>query len=119
MVDDDPLILRALRTRLQHAGHEVSAHADGASALSAAERWPADVALIDINMPGLNGINVAKGLRRLRPECAVILQTAGKSEDVLREARQSDVLSVLEKPFEARELLELVESSCPKLVGVP
>ena len=110
LVDDDPLILRALRTRLTYVGHDVQAYSDGASALSGLEAWPADIAVLDINMRGLNGFQVASSIRARHPDCRIVMQTASKSEEVWSKLSHEKVEAVLEKPFDSKMLLSLIES---------
>ncbi len=111
LIDDDPLILRALATRIGHAGHEVRAYTDGSSGLWSLNTWPADFAVIDINMAGLNGFQVAREIQDRFPACKVILQTASRSEDVWHQLANQPVDAVLEKPFDSSELLELISAA--------
>ena len=110
LVDDDPLILRALRTRLNFAGHDVQTYSDGASALCGLEGWPADVAVLDINMQGLDGFQVSRAIRQRFPDCRIVMQTASKSDDVWGRLTRQDVDAVLEKPFDSKVLLGLIDS---------
>lgn len=110
LVDDDPLILRALRTRLTYVGHDVQAYSDGASALCGLEAWPADVAVLDINMRGLDGFQVSKAIRERYPDCRIVMQTASKSDEIWSKLSHQDVDAVLEKPFDSKVLLALIEN---------
>lgn len=110
LVDDDPLILRALRTRLSYAGHDVQTYSDGASALCGLESWPADVAVLDINMRGLDGFQVSSAIRERFPECRIVMQTASKSDEIWNQLSREDVDAVLEKPFDSKVLLALIDS---------
>ncbi len=110
LVDDDPLILRALRTRLSYVGHDVQAFSDGASALCGLEAWPADVAVLDINMRGLDGFQVSKAIRERYPDCRIVMQTASKSDEIWGKLSHQDVDAVLEKPFDSKVLLALIEN---------
>lgn len=110
LVDDDPLILRALRTRLTYVGHDVQAYSDGASALCGLEAWPADVAVLDINMRGLDGFQVSKAIRERYPDCRIVMQTASKSDEIWGKLSHQDVDAVLEKPFDSKVLLALIEN---------
>lgn len=110
LVDDDPLILRALRTRLTYVGHDVQAYSDGASALCGLEAWPADVAVLDINMRGLDGFQVSKAIRERYPDCRIVMQTASKSDEIWSKLSDHDVDAVLEKPFDSKVLLALIEN---------
>jgi len=72
-VDDEsiPLILR--KSVLEKWGYEVIAAASGTEALDAVERWPIDLVLTDLLMPGLSGTQLAREIKRRRPELPVVL----------------------------------------------
>ena len=89
LVDDDTAILRALTARLTHAGYEVSAASNASIALTQAEQLAPDVALLDINMPGIDGFKLAEALRERRPDCVCIFLTASRSRE------QRDIATVL------------------------
>ena len=110
LVDDDPLILRALRTRLVHAGHDVQTFSDGASALCGLDNWPAEVAVLDINMRGLNGFQVSSAIRERLAECRIVMQTASKSDEVWSQLADEEVDAVLEKPFDSKVLLAIISN---------
>lgn len=112
LVDDDPLILRALRTRLTFAGHDVQTYSDGASALCGLEGWPADIAVLDINMRGLDGFQVSSSIRSRYPDCRIVMQTASKSDEIWGKLKHESVDAVLEKPFDSKVLLGLIDSLC-------
>lgn len=63
LVEDHDDLRDTLRAALQLAGHEVHTCADGSAAIDAARNWQAEVALIDIGLPGLSGYEVARGIR--------------------------------------------------------
>ena len=63
IAEDDPAILKLLETNLQVAGYEVVCAEDGAQALDAARAQVFDLALLDIMMPGMNGIEVCQRLK--------------------------------------------------------
>ncbi len=104
LVDDDIPILRALDARLTHSGYAVDAMRDASSALSHAAQYPPDVALLDINMPGLDGFQMAERMRVQHPDCSLFFITAGADDDV--RARAAALGGVLhEKPFNSEDLL--------------
>jgi putative two-component system response regulator len=113
-VAEDDLATRALlRATLERADYHVRAVDNGASALAEITRNPPDVALLDIGMPDMDGIEVTRALRRL-PATAllpIILVTArGRLEDKVAglDAGASDFIT---KPFEPAELLARVRSN--------
>ena len=67
VVDDEPLIRKAVSRLLTRRGYSVVSCADGEEALREAERLPFDVALVDYEMPGRDGLKVLSGLRERQP----------------------------------------------------
>ena len=114
LVAEDDLATRALlRATLERAQYRVREFDNGADALIDIQRMPPDVALLDIGMPGLDGLEVTRAVRRT-PATAllpVILVTArGRTEDKVAglDAGASDFVT---KPFEPAELLARVRAN--------
>src|SRR5207249_11676418 len=85
---DDHLVLRqALRALLERRGLEVVAdEPDGRAAVSAVQRLMPDVAILDVAMPVLNGVDAAREIQRLAPDCTVILLSGIDDARFVREA---------------------------------
>src|ERR671931_1658085 len=85
---DDHLVLRqALRALLERRGLEVVAdEADGAAAVNAVRRLAPDVAVLDVAMPVLNGVDAAREIARIAPSCAVILLSGVDDTRFVRQA---------------------------------
>jgi DNA-binding NarL/FixJ family response regulator len=105
--DDHPLILHGLATLL--AGDEqlevVATPRDGTEALAAARAQRPDIALLDVSMPGLDGIEVLKALNRERWPTRVVLLTASIRDDQLLEAISAGVAGVILKESASETLL--------------
>jgi DNA-binding NarL/FixJ family response regulator len=84
LVDDHPLTRSALAALLrQHAFAVVGEAADGEQAIEAAGRLAPDLVLLDLSMPGLDGLNALPRLREAAPGCEVVVLTASGTEDNL------------------------------------
>ena len=95
---------------LTHAGFEVEHAADGPTALAVAARTRPDLVVLDLMLPGLDGLEVCRRLRRARPDVAVVMLTAlGEESDrvVGLEIGADDYVA---KPFSPRELVLRVRS---------
>ena len=79
-VDDDPAILELHGTLLRNNGYEVLTAPDGLSGIDATRRRHIDVVVLDINMPGMDGNQVAEVLRTERPALPVVIWSAGPEE---------------------------------------
>jgi len=108
VAEDNPGNVKVLKGVLEGAGHEVEITTDGEAALSALERTRFDIALLDINMPEVNGYEVAKLYRvghigewRL----PIVALTADATSETERLCREAGMDAVLLKPVEAAELL--------------
>ena len=112
VVDDDRDNANSIVTLLQLWGHEAEAAYSGEDAISKALAVDADVVLIDIVMPGMNGFDVAKELRRLCPRAKFLALTGFTRADIVRRSRDAGFAKVLFKPAAAKELKEAVETEC-------
>ena len=110
VVEDDPAIRRGLVDSLTFAGYRVIDCAEGESARRALLGADLDLVLLDVVVPGLDGLDFLPELRAARPTLPVILVTArGAEEDRVRGLRSGADDYVL-KPFSASELLARVEA---------
>jgi two-component system, NtrC family, response regulator GlrR len=103
LVDDEPGMLETLTDILVSAGYAVTAVGDGDTALEHMRRGGYDVVLMDVRMPGRDGVSVF--VDSGAPPPPVILMTAYALEERLRVAREAQVHAVLHKPFAAPYLL--------------
>lgn len=106
LVDDEPGMRETLTDILISAGYDVTAVGDGDTALEHIRSGGYDVVLMDVRMPGRDGVSVF--LDSGAPPPPVILMTAYALEDRLRVARAAKVHAVLQKPFAAPYLLGIL-----------
>src|SRR5438105_2911831 len=82
VVDDDDTVAGVVVGYLERAGHLAERAADGPAALAAIDAAPPDLVLLDIMLPGLDGIEVCRRVRAALPDLPVIMLTAlGEAED--------------------------------------
>ena len=81
VMDDDEQIRATLRRALLYGGYDVSLAGTGEEALEKAIQHPPDIAVLDIMLPGINGLEVCRRLREDRPNLPIILLTARDSVD--------------------------------------
>jgi two-component system, OmpR family, phosphate regulon response regulator PhoB len=115
VVDDEPPIVDLVRFTLEDADVRVVEASDGAEALVVARQTIPDLVLLDVHMPGLDGFEVCRQLRR-EPSLArtpiVMLTAAGQEADRAR-GRAAGADEYLTKPFSPLALLALVEALVP------
>jgi response regulator NasT len=98
IADDEALIRMGLRTMLEDKGHKVvGAATDGASAIQMARTEKPDVILLDIKMPGMDGLEAARKIMHERPTPIVML-TAFSQRELVNEAKDASVFGYLVKP---------------------
>jgi two-component system chemotaxis response regulator CheY len=102
VVDDDTLMREVLKALLRDEGFEVAGEArDGQSALVLLERTKPDIVCLDVNMPGMSGIDVLKNIRSRNPDIRVVMITGDSSMSTVREAVGFGAMGYIIKPFKA------------------
>jgi two-component system phosphate regulon response regulator PhoB len=117
IVEDEAVILRLLEVNFRLAGFEVETAARGEEALAKAAASPPDVAILDIMLPGLSGLEVCERLRAA-PETAdvPVVMLSARTQDEERERSYAlGVVAYVTKPFEPAELVEVVR----RALGAP
>lgn len=113
VIDDQEPIRRIVRRALESQRHEVLDAEDGESGMQLLEREPVDVVITDIFMPGWDGIQTLREIRKRYPSVKVIAISGGDSTGILDLRQDAELLGAvksLQKPFTAREIIELVQS---------
>ena len=111
VIDDDELLRRALRAVLEAAGYDVIEAAEGAAGLRVQRDQGADLVLVDIFMPGVDGLEFIRTLRAELPHAKIIAMSGGGGTghaDVLRMAAAFGASRTLRKPFKPRDLLTAI-----------
>jgi two-component system, OmpR family, KDP operon response regulator KdpE len=104
IVDDERSIRQSLRTILANFGFVIVEAARGEEALSLVRAAQFDAVLLDINMPGMGGIEVCRLMRRTAPRLPIVMLTVQDSEDRKVEALDAGADDYITKPFQLREL---------------
>jgi two-component system, OmpR family, KDP operon response regulator KdpE len=104
IVDDERSIRLSLRTILSNFGFVVVEAARGEEALSLVRSAEFDAVLLDINMPGMGGIDVCRLMRKTSPRLPIVMLTVQDAEDRKVEALDAGADDYITKPFQLREL---------------
>jgi CheY-like chemotaxis protein len=111
VVDDDVDTCRNLSDILTDLGYHVEVAHDGLMALQRVQRQPYDIALLDLKMPGMDGLTLYREIRKLRAETVAIVVSAFASRETVSEALAAGAWQVLPKPVDFTRLLKLVDEA--------
>jgi len=111
VVDDEASIRRALHTTLSTLGFDIEEASAGEQAVSFVRTERYDVALLDINMPGIGGIEACRTIRRLSPQLPILMLTVRDSEHDKIEALDAGADDYITKPFHVGELMARVRAA--------
>lgn len=110
IVDDDPRLTSALRRTLAYEGYQVSVAENGERALTLARAKPPDLVILDVMLPGINGLEVCHRLRSAGESVAVLMLTARDSISDRVAGLEIGADDYLVKPFALEELLARVKA---------
>jgi CheY-like chemotaxis protein len=111
VVDDDPDICRNLADIMADLGYRVDTAPDGPAAIELVRQNPYDVALLDFKMPGMDGLELYREVKRLRAGTVAIIVSAYTTATTREEALGAGAWRVLPKPVDLPELLGLVDEA--------
>jgi DNA-binding response OmpR family regulator len=109
IVDDDRGLRLALAALLSEAGYVVRQAADGPEAIRSLDETPFDVALLDVGLPGMSGLDVLERMRAVARPPLVIVMTADDTSETLLEAVRRQAYRFLRKPFAPAAIVEVIE----------
>jgi len=108
LVDDEEAYVKILAKRLAKRNYEVAVAFSGTQGIQAARREDFDVAVLDLKMEDVDGIEVLKVFKKMAPKMEVIMLTGHGSEQAAREGVQFGAFDYLTKPCELEELIEKI-----------
>jgi two-component system, OmpR family, KDP operon response regulator KdpE len=111
VVDDEPSIRRALHATLSTLGFDIEEASGGEQAVSFVRTERYDAALLDINMPGMGGIDTCRAIRRLSPRLPILMLTVRDHPDDKIDALDAGADDYVTKPFHVGELMARVRSA--------
>ncbi|HEY0830068.1 MAG TPA: response regulator transcription factor [Candidatus Dormibacteraeota bacterium] len=117
VVDDEPRIIQLVRDYLEHGGFTVLVASDGAAALRTARTGRPDLVVLDLGLPGLDGLDVARALRR-DGEVPIIMLTARTEESDKLVGLELGADDYLTKPFSPKELVARVRAVLRRAEGM-
>ena len=111
IVDDEPIVRESLGSWFSNGGYAVEVADSGKQALDRLGSTDADVFLLDVKMPGMDGIELQKRIREAKPDATVIIMTAYASVDTAVAAMKQGAYDYIIKPFDPDDLEHLVRNA--------
>jgi len=111
LVDDEQIVHQTLGPYLLDSGHQVDDAFEGSKALKLLETNDYDLALLDIKMPGINGLAVLSRIGEIRPELSVVIITGHGNMEMVIQALRLGAVDFLSKPVKLLELDAVLEKS--------
>ncbi len=117
LVDDEVGYIEVLSKRLTRRGFQVTTASSGAEAIRAARRWDFDIAVVDLKMEDMDGIEVLKVLKRMVPALHVIILTGHGSERAARDGIAQGAFDYLIKPIGLDPLIARIRAATSSETG--
>ena len=105
LVDDEKTMVKYLSKRLIKRGFDISSAYNGLEALEQVKAADFDVVLLDVLMPGMNGIDTLKEIKKIKPRTEVIMLTGHASVEAGIEGMKAGAFNYIMKPFDPNELV--------------
>jgi len=120
IVDDDPGMRETLSDILEDKGFLVAIAESGEAAIERMRESPCDIILIDIMMPGMNGVETLHQIKIINPQATTVIMTGhSQLEGLVSEALWAGVDGVLYKPFDVDAVIEMVERKSRDIAALP
>ncbi len=117
VVEDEPTLRTQLRDRLVEKGYSVDVAADGETGLHLGREYPMDLAIVDLGLPGLSGLELIRQLRALQRSFPILILTARDAWQDKVDGLESGADDYLTKPFHSEELLARVNALLRRAAG--
>lgn len=116
LIDDEQTLLEYLSKRLLREGFTVKATFSGEEAIEAASNENYDIAVVDLKMPGIDGVETQKRLKKIQPFLQCIVLTGHGSIESALKSGQQDAFKYLLKPIDYEDLVEAIKEAYKKKV---
>ncbi len=110
IIDDDPVIRDIFVQTISSTGHEILTAENGEKAIELAKQKPLDVAFVDMRMPGLDGLETFREIKKLRPEITTVMITGFADYEKIEAAIKEGAVDCMQKPFNISEIRAIITS---------
>ena len=109
IVDDDRDHAESVADILAMRGHDIDIAGSGEAGIAKFGEGGIDVVLMDVKMPGMNGVEAFFAIRRLKPDARVVMMTGFSLEELVDKAMANGAVTTLRKPLAIQQLLQTIE----------
>ena len=113
VVDDEEGMRLTLEGIIEDEGYEVIGVEDGYQAIELAKETDFGLIFLDVKMPGINGVETYKEIKKIRPDTIVVIMTGFSVEDLVKEAIEEGAYAVIYKPFDMHQMMDIVQAVLP------
>ena len=110
VVDDQRVLRLSLAGIIEDQWYEVTDVEDGDQAIEAVRESNYDLVFMDIKMPGINGVQAFREIKKINPDSVVVMMTGFAVEDLVKDALEEGAFTVVYKPFELERVITLIDS---------
>ncbi|SFM64205.1 sigma-54-dependent transcriptional regulator [Thermodesulforhabdus norvegica] len=111
IIDDDPQLRRSLARLLADDGHDVKGLGTGEAGIEHLKSHRADLVILDLRLPGMDGMETFQAIKRIDPKLPVIIMTAYGTTETAIEATKQGAFDYVLKPFEVKSFLKIVDEA--------
>ena len=115
VIDNDPAICKTVGLLLEDHGYSPRTYTGPDEAIAAAEKESFQIALVDLRMPAMDGVEAVERLKRIDGRMSCIVMTAYPDLDSATETMRRGTCDYISKPFKQEELIEAVDRACQKM----
>ena len=108
IVEDESVTRETLGKILKEEGYDVITTEDGFKAIEKVNEVPFNFVLMDIKLPGMNGVEALKVIKKINPAIKVVMITAYPVQGLIKEALQEGAYTCIYKPFEVQDILNII-----------
>lgn len=117
IVDDNISLAKTMSLILKRKGYEATTAPDGLVAIKRIKERPFDLIFMDIKMPLMDGVQIYRKIKRIRPETIVVMMTAYAVENLVAQALKEGAYGIIYKPLDIEKMISLIEKSRKKKQG--